>query len=67
MPTLIYVFRIDLSRDEFDGRKPHDNEVESVVCVSFPEASKLIASGGIYVAVPVAIISTYLLSRSANA
>jgi ADP-ribose pyrophosphatase len=67
MPTLIYVFRIDLSRDEFDGRKPHDNEVESVECVSLPEASKLIASGGIYVAVPVAIISTYLLSRSANA
>jgi len=67
MPKLIYVFRVDLTRHEFDGRKAHDDEVESVECVSLPEARKLIVSGGIYVAVPVAIISTYLLSRSAIA
>lgn len=67
MPKLIYVFRVDLTRHEFDGRKAHDDEVESVECVSLPEARKIIVSGGIYVAVPVAIISIYLLSKSANA
>ena len=66
MPKLIYVFRVDLARHEFDQRKPHDDEVESVQCVPLHEAAKLITSGGIYVAVPVAIISTYLLSKSAN-
>ena len=63
MPNLIYVFRLDLTRAEFDGRGPHDDEVESVECVPLREAARLIASGGIYVAVPVAIIGTYLLDK----
>ena len=63
MPLLVYVFRIDLNRDEFERRKPHDHEIESVKLVPFDEAIRLMATGGIYVAGIVAIVSTYLLSR----
>ena len=63
MPLLVHVFRIDLSRDEFEQRNPHDHEIESVELIPFKEAVRLMATGGIYVAGIVAIVSTYLLSR----
>ena len=63
MPNLVYVFRIDLTRKEFEQRKPHDQEVESVHCVPFDEVVQLITDGGIYVALPVAVIANHLLSR----
>ena len=63
MPKLIYVFRVDLSRQEFERRKPHDSEVESVHCVPLGEVMELITGGGIYVALPVAVIASYLFSR----
>jgi 8-oxo-dGTP pyrophosphatase MutT (NUDIX family) len=61
MPRLLYVFRINLLRREFDERRPHDDEIDSVELVPFTEAVKLMTSGGIYVAVPIAVISMYLL------
>jgi ADP-ribose pyrophosphatase len=64
MPNLIYVFRVDVSRAEYEQRLPHDNEIESVECVPLQEAVRLIGNGGIYVAVPVAMIATYLLNKS---
>ena len=63
MPRLVYVFRIDLSRREFEQHLPHDHEIDSVELVPFTEAVQLMTTGGIYVAGIVAIISTYLLSR----
>jgi ADP-ribose pyrophosphatase len=63
MPKLVYVFRVDLTRSEFEQRKPHDDEIESVELVPVPEAIRLMTSGGIYVAGIIAIISMYLLSR----
>ena len=63
MPHLVYVFRIDLSREEFEQRKPHDQEVESVHCVPFDEVVRLILQGGIYITLPVAVIAGYLFSR----
>jgi hypothetical protein len=63
MPKLIYVFRVDLSRQEFERRKPHDREIESVHCVPLAQVVELITSGGIYVALPVAVIASYLFSR----
>lgn len=62
MPMLVYVFRVDLTRDEFEHRKHHDDEIESVELVSISKAIQQITSGGIYVAGITAIISTYLLS-----
>ena len=62
MPNLVYVFMIDLGRAEFEQRKPHDNEIESVELVPFAEAIYLMTSGGIYVAGVIAILNIYLLS-----
>ena len=63
MPKLVYVFQVDLTRQEFDNRGPHDDEIEKVELVPLEEAVRMIATGRIYVAVPIAIIGTYLLSR----
>lgn len=63
MPNLVYVFAVELTREEFDRRKPHDSEVESVHCVPIGEVVKLITEGGLYVALPVAVIASYLFSR----
>jgi ADP-ribose diphosphatase len=64
MPNLIYVFRVDLSREEFDQRKPHDNEVESVHCLPFQEVMRLVAEGSLYVALPIAVIASYFFART---
>ncbi len=63
IPTLLYVFRVDLSRDEFDRRGAHDEEVEGVDLVPFDEVVRRIAVGEIYVALPVAVICSYLVTR----
>lgn len=63
MPNLVYVFRVDLTRKEFAQRKPHDEEVESVHCVPLDEVRRLVTEGGLYVALPVAVIASYLFSR----
>lgn len=63
MPKLVYVFQVDLAQREFDARGPHDDEIEKVELVALDEAARMIEMGKIYVAVPVAIIGTYLLSR----
>lgn len=64
MPHLVYVFRVDLTRPEFDQRKPHDHEVESVHCIPFEEVMRLVTKGNIYVAAPIAVIAGYLFSRA---
>ena len=64
MPKLVYVFQVDLTREEFDNRGSHDDEIEKVELVPLAEAVRMIATGKIYVAVPVAIIGTYLLSKA---
>lgn len=63
MPRLVYVFRVDLSLKEFEQRRPHDHEIDSVELVPFKEAVRLMTTGGIYVAGVIATISMYLLSR----
>lgn len=63
MPKLVYVFRVDLSLQEFERRKPHDSEVESVHYVPLGQVVEFITTGGIYVALPVAVIASYLFSR----
>lgn len=63
MPRLLYVFRIHLSQQEFDQRRAHDHEVESVELVPIDEAVRLMTTGGIYVAIPIAIIGMYVLSQ----
>lgn len=65
MPKLVYVFRIDLTRHEFEQRQAHDEEIDSVELVPIPEAVRLMTTGGIYVAGIIAIIGMYLGSHYA--
>lgn len=64
MPKLCYVFRVDLARDEYDRRGAHDAEIEKVELIRFDAAVRMIATGRIYVSVPVAVIGTHLLLRN---
>ena len=66
VPKLIYVFRVDLSLQEYEDKLPYDNEIESVECMSFKKAAIMISTGEIYVTVPVAVIGSYLLSKNIN-
>lgn len=64
IPYLLYVFRIELSRAEYEKRVPHDDEIERVELVSLKSIPGLIERGALYVAVPIAVLSTYLLNRT---
>jgi len=61
-PELLHVFQVKLSTEEVNNRKEHDREIEKVEILNFGEACSKIMSGDIYVAVPMAVISKYLLS-----
>ena len=67
MPVLVYTFRVDLTQAEFDRRGAHDDEIERVELIALDEAARMIARGAIYVAIPVAMIGTYLLTRNLEA
>ncbi|MBI3795064.1 MAG: NUDIX hydrolase [Nitrospinae bacterium] len=59
-PMLFYVYKVVITAGEFENRGPHDHEVESVHLYSFDEIRKMIRSGEMYVAVPIAIILRFL-------
>ena len=64
MPKLVYVFRVDLQKHEYELRRPHDQEIDSVELVPIREAIRLMTTGGIYVAGIIAIIGMYLGARN---
>lgn len=61
-PSRLHVFRIDITRQEFARRRPHDDEIASVEYVPLEKLVDRIIKGDIYVAVPVAVLATFLLS-----
>ena len=61
-PTRLHVFRVDLTQNEFSCRGPHDDEITGVEFVPLAELAGRIIHGDIYVAVPVAVLATFLLS-----
>lgn len=63
MPRLIYVYRVDITREEFDRRQPHDDEIDEVVRIDLKNLNTLISEGGIYVSVPLAIAARFLASK----
>jgi len=64
-PTLSYVFRVDVSDQEFARRGPHDHEIQSVSQVAISELPGMMESGAIYVSVPLAVIGIFLATRRA--
>lgn len=62
-PKLIHVFFVDITNEEFENKKQHDQEIASVECFTFEEITKMLTSGEIYIGVPMALISRYLLTN----
>ena len=63
-PMLAFVFQVNLSRGEYEGRGPHDHEVESVHCVSADRIREMILNGEIYIGTPMALVGRWLVSRN---
>ncbi len=61
-PELLNVFQVELSSNEVNNRKDHDQEIDEVEILNFDEVRERIVNGTIYVAVPIAVISRYFLS-----
>jgi 8-oxo-dGTP pyrophosphatase MutT (NUDIX family) len=63
MPSLAYIFRVDVSNQEFAERRAHDDEIHSVERVAVRDLPGMMASGQIYVSVPLAVLGVFLSSR----
>lgn len=63
-PNLLHIYQIDFAYEEFLARERHDDEIEEVVLYGFDEIRKMMAEGLIYVAVPMAVVSRFLLLHS---
>jgi 8-oxo-dGTP pyrophosphatase MutT (NUDIX family) len=63
VPNLSYVFRIDISEQEYDRRVSHDHEIYSVERLQLSDLPDMMNTGQIYVSLSMAVIGTYLLTR----
>jgi len=64
MPYLSYIFKIDISEQEFADRRPHDDEIHSVERLVFGDVAAMMKSGKIYVSLSLAILGIYLVSSN---
>ena len=62
-PCFPSIFQVQLTRQEFQNRTPHDDEIEEVRCFSFPAIIKMILDGEIYIGLQVAILTRFLLEN----
>lgn len=66
-PDFVHVFRADLRDAEFIARRPHDAEVCGVELVQLEDVGRLVRSGAIYLALPVAVLGMHLLAEIGTA
>jgi 8-oxo-dGTP pyrophosphatase MutT (NUDIX family) len=62
-PQPLDVFRVSLTREEYERRLPHDHEITAVSLFSLDELAEMIVRGDLYVSASIAVIARYLLSR----
>ena len=62
-PNLSYIFKVDISEDEYINRQPHDDEIYSVERFSINDLATKMKSGEIYVAPTLAVLGIFLVSR----
>ncbi len=62
-PTLLYVYQIHITQQEYDNRGCHDDEVCKVLCIRFEDVCRMIVRGEIYISMPVAIVGRFLLGH----
>lgn len=63
MPMFPSLFSINITKKEFDLRQSHDDEVEEVGLFSFDEIRQMILNEKVFVSLPLAILSRFLLSQ----
>jgi len=63
-PNLLNIFAVNITIEEYERKKSHDDEVVAVGLFTLEEVSRLLCNGDIYVAVPVAVISRYIISSA---
>lgn len=63
VPNLSYVFKVDLSEEEFDNRLTHDDEIHSVERFALNDLGDMMNTGKIYVSVSLAVLGIFLVSR----
>ena len=63
MPMFPNLFSINLNYQEFENRLPHDGEIEAVQIFSFGKIQQMILEEKIFVMLPLAILSRFLLSN----
>ena len=61
-PVLGAIFRVDLTRAEFESRGNSDDEVVAVEQFGIDELRHLVTSGGIYVTLPLSMLLHFFLS-----
>ena len=63
-PILSWIYQINISKQEFDLRDPHDEEIVNVECIPFEEVKRKIICSEIYIGWAVAVLSRFLFSRN---
>jgi len=63
-PYLAHIFQIHITRTEYDRRKRHDDEIESVECFMFDDILRKIVDGEIYMSLPIAILTRFFLENN---
>ncbi len=63
-PNLLHIFAVNITIEEYERKNPHDDEIAAVELFDLEDVSKLLCHGDIYVAVPTAVISRYIISRT---
>lgn len=62
-PNLSYIFKVDISEEEYFNRQPHDDEIFSVERFPINDMAKKMTSGEIYVSLTLAVLGIFLVSR----
>ena len=55
-PRLHRLFRVDVSPQEYDARGESDGEIAEVLLLPIAEVARLVATGGIYVTLPLSML-----------
>lgn len=63
MPMFPSLFSINITKEEFELRQSHDDEIEEVGLFSFDEIRQMILKEEIFVSLPLAILSRFLLTQ----
>jgi ADP-ribose pyrophosphatase len=64
LPMFPLIYKVDLSKEEFEDRSLHDDEVESVASFSSDKIREMILSGEIITSITLAILGRYLISKN---